>query len=886
MSLRIAQGVCLVTANPRLARHLRWHADREQAAAGRSAWPAADILPWYAWLERLWRDSLLAGGDAGRFDLLTDQQSRLIWQQITAGRPAADLAATQDFSAATSMLIDAWRLSRSWDIPVELIRRSALGPDSEAFARWAAEYAALCRERDWIDFTVLPDLLRQELSAGRLTLPQPIAFVGFNQFTPQQDRMRQTIESLGYLRRAPLNEVQQQQRYAVACPDQQHEFELAARWARRLVDTQKADVTGVLIPEGAARQARQIFLDVFCPDWRSRSSADLPVNVADGNPLSDIGLIHVALLLLRLPGGTLNYRALGQLLRTPYVRGGEEEATQRALLDVQVREQGLQQIDLRRLGAKREGTEDVSALAPGFIDLLRRAATWDAKLRGRHEPGHWAGQIANFLQELGWPKSRNLSGDEQQATEAWARLLDSFAACSPVIGPTSFPDARHLLSRMASEQPFQPEGRMDGVQIMTARQAPGHHFDGLWICGLSSDVWPPMPVANPLIPLFLQRDRGIPDASPQGIREAADRTMTGLLTAAPLVCASWPRHRDEEDLVASPVLEAFTAVQADAVAMHSEASYREQIFSSRKIEILADDKPPPLQSLEKARGGSSLLKMQAACPARAFFEARLGAAELAVPPHGLDALTRGNIVHDALAFLYAQIAAFGALAELTEAQAESWIESSAERSLRRHLSPRHPLARILGRTESRRIKGLLRCMIKLDRLRPDFRPEAIETSESVELGPLSLSVRQDRIDRLNTGGRLVIDYKTGRGIRLNAWRGVRPAEPQLPLYAAASQIDGIAVIVLNQDGVKLAGVGKEELCIDGLKTPGEFLSDPGGDWNGLLGEWKTNLEALAQEFAAGDCRINRLDTAMADGGFAMLTRIHDRSVMSIIEAAE
>ena len=886
MSLRMTQGVSLVTANARLARHLRWHADRQQAATGRSAWSSADILPWNAWLERLWCESLIGDGNAGRFDLLSDQQSRLIWQKITAGTSSPELAATQDFSSATSMLMDAWRLSHSWDIPVDTVRRSAVGPDSEAFASWAAQYEAICGERKWIDFAIAPDLLRQELSSGRLTLAQPIAFVGFNQFTAQQERMRQAIEALGHLRPAPFNEVQQQQRNAVACADPQHEFELAARWTRRLIDNQKAAVAGVLVPEGTARQARRIFLDVFCPDWRSRSSGELPVNVAYGNPFSDIGLIHIALLMIGLPRGSLNYRELGQLLRTPYILGGEEEGMQRAALDLQVREQGLQKIDLRRPGAIFMGTENVSALAPGFSDILRRGAAWDAKLSGRYEPGHWAGQITNFLRDLGWPKGRCLSSDEQQATDAWIRLLDSFAACSSVVGSISFPEARRLLNRMAREQLFQPEGRMDGVQIMTAREAVGHHFDALWICGLSSDVWPPMPVANPLIPAFLQRERNIPDASPQGIREAADRTMAGLFASAPAVFASWPRRREEEDLVASPVLETLTPIEAEAVAIHGVTSYREQIFASRKIEILADDSPPPLQSKEKVRGGSYLLKMQSVCPARAFFEARLGAAELSVPPYGLDALTRGNIVHDALAFLYSQIAATAPLSELTDDQVESFVDTSVEHSLRKHLSVRHPLAQTLGLTERRRVKELLRKLIALDRMRPDFRPEALEGSELVELGPLTLSLRQDRIDRLGDGGSLVIDYKTGRGIRPTAWRGARPAEPQLPLYAATAEADGIAVILLNQDGVKLGGVGREGLDIDGMQTPGEFLADPGADWNTLLCEWRNNLVALANEFAAGDCRINRLDTVMADNGFAMLTRIHDRSVMYIVEAGE
>ena len=223
---------------------------------------------------------------------------------------------------------------------------------------------------------------------------------------------------------------------------------------------------------------------------------------------------------------------------------------------------------------------------------------------------------------------------------------------------------------------------------------------------------------------------------------------------------------------------------------------------------------------------------------------------------------------------------------MTDEQAGSWIETAANHSLRKHLPARHPLARTLGSIERRRVQNLLPEVVLLDRARPDFRPLAVESSESVELGPLILSVRQDRIDFLGDSGRLLIDYKTGAGITSNAWRGVRPVEPQLPLYAATGEAMGIAVMVLNQDGVKLTGVGAENTGISGIKTAAEFTGESTATWEGLLGEWKVNLLALANEFAAGDCRINGLDIKLADGGFAMLTRIHDRSAANNSEAEE
>ena len=886
MSLRVEQGVTYVTGNARLARHLRWHADRQNAANESAAWLSADVLSWNAWLERLWRDALIAGGAAGCFDLLTDQQSRLIWQKIVSERPSPELVAAQESATATSMLMDAWRLSRSWDIPLDVIRQKAIGADSEAFARWAVGYAAFCRERQWIDSAMVPDLLVQDLEAGHVTPPQPIVFAGFDQLTPQQARLQAAIKSLELLR--PLTRVDRPQPRlnTVTCLNQQHEFELAARWSRRLFDHHEAGLIGVLVPGGADRQARRVFLDVLMPDWRGRPCSDLPVRLTSGRPLGDVGLIHIALLMLELPAGGMNYRQLGQLLRTPYIEGGEDEATQRAALEVRLRDYGLQQIDLRGLGTQPIETQGDTVLAPDFRALLQRACDWNAKLQGRHEPAHWAGHIARMLQDLGWSKGRSLTADEQQMQEAWNRLLDAFAACSPMVGSISFVQARRLLTAMAREQRSQPDGRMDGVHIMTAREAAGHSFDGLWICGLSSDAWPPMPVANPLIPLFLQREHGVPDASPPAIRKLADRSMAQLLESAPVICASWPQRRGEEELVASPVLDALVKLEPESMNVYDEPGFREQIHESGKTETLTSDPAPALQHAEKVRGGSRLLKMQAACPARAFFEARLGATELPVPPHGLDARTRGIIMHDAAAHLYTQIAGRGALSAISDGQIDVWIDESADRSLRAHLSARHPLGRTLGLNEKRRMQGLLRELIAFDRRRADFSVESMEQPASVELGPLALTVRQDRIDRIGDGGRFVIDYKTGRGFSYSAWRGARPAEPQLPLYAATTNADGIAIVVLNQDGVTVAGVAREELNIDGLQSPAKFLGEPDADWDTVLGEWETSLAALAREFAGGDCRINRLDSEMAAKDFAMLTRIHDRSVMYLIGGAE
>src|ERR1700747_974209 len=54
--------------------------------------------------------------------------------------------------------------------------------------------------------------------------------------------------------------------------------------------------------------------------------------------------------------------------------------------------------------------------------------------------------------------------------------------------------------------------------------------------------------------------------------------------------------------------------------------------------------------------------------------------------------------------------------------------------------------------------------------------------DNVSVGGLKLRLRADRIDLLENGQRLLLDYKSGE-VSVKDWEGERPDEPQRPLYA-------------------------------------------------------------------------------------------------------
>ncbi len=161
-----------------------------------------------------------------------------------------------------------------------------------------------------------------------------------------------------------------------------------------------------------------------------------------------------------------------------------------------------------------------------------------------------------------------------------------------------------------------------------------------------------------------------------------------------------------------------------------------------------------------------------------------------------------------------------------------------------------------------------------------------ETPRSLNIGPLALELRLDRIDSFADGAQLVIDYKTGE-LQVNGdWRGERLAECQLPLYAVTTGSRGVAVLQFTPSGVVVYGVGDPVLGLECLKTPEKFFSEPDLDWAGVVVRWRNQLEQLAAEFAAGDFRVDPTAPKKAAGQFAVLTGVYSGGArMKIADSA-
>src|ERR687892_1335965 len=111
---RLAEGhaarITVVTPNKRLSQELQREFDSHQIAKGLTVWEAPDILPFGAFVERLWEEALYSDLGETLPLLLTEAQEQLIWERIL--EKSGLLIVPQ----AAAQCREAWRLMHQWRI--------------------------------------------------------------------------------------------------------------------------------------------------------------------------------------------------------------------------------------------------------------------------------------------------------------------------------------------------------------------------------------------------------------------------------------------------------------------------------------------------------------------------------------------------------------------------------------------------------------------------------------------------------------------------------------------------------------------------------------------------------------------------------------------------
>ncbi|GJM07262.1 MAG: ATP-dependent helicase [marine bacterium B5-7] len=817
-------------------------------------------LPINAWLNQCWQQAL-AHGDTHKI-LLSDAQAKIIWQRIIQEDSAGEMLL--NLTACADSAWQAWHTLNHWSVDWR-DNFFQTNEDCLAFQHWAYAYVKQCQENHWIDSATLPLALHEIFKEKPIWLAKKLFITGFDEITPAIEKLLAAIPQRETLsENKPTKNIGSR---AFATPEL--EFSAALAWAKaHYTDNPTANI-GIIHPDLSTNwmhikhRCEQVF--------PSENPTDI-INLSGGFPLLDLPIIQHALHILALHPGRLSFEEISPLLQSPYVAGFDTEQAARLCAEIQLREQThVSKRHLIKLLA-HHGAAQFKTQCEAMFSISKP---------NDRKPSSWANWCIDRLTAFGFPGECALTSVEFQAFEHFQAQLHalhgldmleipaqgrddergsndrhgSHGGAHPVI-PHTMRDLHQMTAQQALQhlkqtcrQVFQPQGNNAApIQLLGVLEAGGLNFDALWVMGCDDANWPQAAKPNPFIPYALQTEHSMPHANAARELAFSQRMTERFCQSASTVIFSYACLQATQTRQASALIREFFTEKIDDPILPEH-------IETITLETFSDDVGLPLQ--DQARGGSYLIKHQAACPFKAYATHRLQAEGLHHPQPGLAPHVRGTLVHDILHRIWQQLENQDALLSLTETQLQKIIQAAVKAGLENaHIQIQTSVS--FTELEQQRLEGLMHRWMAVEKSRPPFKVLLLESRIPYTLGKLELQLQVDRLDELEDGTRLLIDYKTGNVNTINretAWQIDRPTEPQLPLYALATQdVSAISFAQVNASSCGFRGLAANDSAIPGIQQLDEHVT-----WDKQLHAWEETLNHLAEQLQRGDAQVDPND---------------------------
>ena len=873
----------ILCATSRLARSLHMAQQRAHIASGETQWEAPHITTLSEWLNSVVETAILLGeidADSVPTNGLSATQEGLLWeqsiQQSLKDNDAADLFDTAGLASAAmeaNRLLTEWRLNLNQEEATE---------ETQQFMQWREQFQQLCKQSNVLEAVRYEAWQITCLQKGAGQLPNQVQFAGFDRIHPNTQRLIAVLEARSVtVSTYPLTLSAPQQLAHVTLNDQEAECRSAVAWAQHQLAKNADAKLAIVVPELEALRPTlsDLLDDVFHPEAAAPANAEILrcYDFTLGVSLSSLPIVNTALDLLRFAWQkqAMLQADIAQLLHNVYWSTSMLESDARAKLDARMRQDcPLSLTSHRFIRFLHHACEGEHALA--LPDLLAdtKALMGVAQDNSRFaSPAEWAETFANALKATHWQGERSISSHEYQAVKSFKKVLLQLASLTPLVGKISPNEAIKRLTQLCKNQIFQPERKSQpSIQVMGMLEASAEPLNAIWVMGMNDHVWPPIARHNALLPAHIQRDANTPNASSEVQRGFALAIHERLIKSAVQVTFSSAEKDGERELRVSPLMHGISKLESAPNISLTLAETLAQA-STRDWQWLDDHQAPPVKDGEHVGGGTGLLKAQAICPAWAFYQYRLNARNLGEPVNGLDVMERGSLVHEVLAQFWdgrSQEAWQDTIPDTLKTE----LLAIAENVLTAFNTERNGVFSdtFLSLEAARLSKLVFAWLIEVEMLRPQgFSVQACERECNIDIEGISIKLIIDRIDQLDDGRLVVIDYKTGRQLDYKNWAQPNITEPQLPIYAAfilkgASEFENSEVGAVCYAKVRLAdnafvGIAAAEELVQGAtvfddrygKRAFDEVNFP--DWKSIIQHWKSSITTTAISLKSGDAAV-------------------------------
>jgi ATP-dependent helicase/nuclease subunit B len=892
-----------------------------ELAQGRGVWATPDILPVEAWLTReIERHAATAGTEVPR--LLSPAEEWFLWRQCAA--EATGELELVNRGALAEALRRASAIAADYGINVrgaettsgsaprslsDSILEDAPGTEAALLAEVQRAVDERCQSLGAATVASLTERLRSGIDSRLHQGGEPrVVGSGFLTIPPRLRSLVSPSREMGAVAAVAPN--------AIIAADELDELERIAQWCKQHVEGSPDARILIMLPGAPGTRERLATLvrqAVRPSEWfRTEGSAvDSLVVIEGGVPLARVPAVAHALATLSWLGGNAgDFEAVSGWLRSPYWQ--TPGPLPRARLDLWLRERERMHFDLHELVGALGGAP--SALASTARDIsaqINKAAV--ALGQGSASPRDWSERFRAALEVFDWPGERARGSGEQQTVVRFHELLDEFGQLASAARSISRDSAIQWFTELATRTAFRPADDDAVITISSTLADPVVRYDAIWVAGLHAEAFPQPVQPDPFIPLAAQLAAGVPAASANGRLAEAHALISAWRAGADELVLSTPARSDDLELLPSPLLaEWFTDADdsgrrgasphgAPASATTAPAAsvwLPIRIHREGMLETFEDTVGPAWPIEKPLPSGTRSLELQNQCPFRAYAELRLGSTPLDAPEPGIAADLRGQLLHAALQKLWGRLHDSRGLASLSESALDAAIqrsvEEAADETVRRSSSNKRQVTALndmqgdlfgdperspaLSR-ECRRATRLIRALCAVERERAPFRVESTELDSTLTLLGAQLRIRIDRVDALESGGRVILDYKSGRRTTAD-WYGERPSHPQLLAYLAALGEDVVAMATVNVTAreARFDGIANSAELLPKVRgVEGTFGTDPLDAWPIRRREWLSRVEHLAADFLAGRAVVDPKPGACDYCHVASICRISDRA---------
>lgn len=844
-------GGMVVTASERASRALIRAFHRARATEGLTAWPTPNIRDWQSFVRTEWNER----NSDGRI-ILNSLQEQSLWARIVAHKEpdAARLEGARHRLAGLAMTAHGMLCAHAPRYLKESTR-GAWVQDAAAFSGWLTAFDEACSKIGAISAARLPLELIPSL-ARDLSKRALLMLAGFDRILPTQQKL---LDAWGAWRKAPLGERATRVEFLQAA-DPATELAACALWCRRELAANPESHLLIVTQDVAKRRGEieRAFLHLESGD---QNAAGPGFEFSLGVPLGQVELARGAALLLGWFDGAIEEHELDWLLSTGQIASSHDQTLALTAFMRALRDRGLQRTRWKLADFMNQPLRQT--LPDGWIKRMTQAQRRLREAGQKQTPLAWAELVQRLLEDAGWPGTQLLTSAEFQVLQRWQQTIDDCASLGFDGRRIEWKEFLETLTRAADETLFASESQDAPIIIAGPAESAGLVADAVWFLGANEEAWPASGATHPLLPLALQREAEMPHASAKLDWDVAAAMTSRLLASAPEVHFSFARQRDGVDARPSRLI-----VQIAGTARTLPAELIAPLSPAPLTVSFEDAIPIPFPD-GSAAGGSGILTAQSQCPFKAFAAARLGAEDWDAAEAGLTAKERGQLLHEVLHSIWGGppngIRTHAELCALPDPG--TFVAGHVRRVLQMKMPARakDSMPKKYLELEATRLIGLVTEWLGYEAARVPFSVVETEKKTDVSIAGLALKLRLDRIDRLNDGSLLVIDYKSGN-VSPKSWDLPRPEDVQLPLYAGFALDQGeelggmvFAKVRAGESKCEFAGRVKDAQVTlrSDLGNRSSLVQRSLDDGN--MEAWRTCIEQLAREFLGGCAAVDPRD---------------------------